>query len=112
MHEDLVLLLLLLSVKDVKFLRLLLEELGFPQSKATKVLEDNNGCIFMSKNQGQHKKAKHINYRQHFIKDAVKDGDVDLTYVATKDQAADMLTKPLGAKLFTKFRGMLMGQDF
>ena len=100
------------SVKDVKFLRLLLEELGFPQSKATKVLEDNNGCIFMSKNQGQHKKAKHINYRQHFIKDAVKDGDVDLTYVATKDQAADVLTKPLGAKLFTKFRGMLMGQDF
>ena len=100
------------SVKDVKFLRMLLEELGFPQDKPTKVLEDNNGCIFMSKNQGQHKKAKHINYRMHFIKDAVKDGEVDLTYVGTKDQAADVLTKPLGAALFTKFRGMLMGLNF
>ena len=100
------------SVKDVKFLRMLLEELGFPQDKPTKVLEDNNGCIFMSKNQGQHKKAKHINYRMHFIKDAVKDGEVDLTYVGAKDQAADVLTKPLGAALFTKFRGMLMGLNF
>ena len=48
----------------------------------------------------------------HFIKDAVKDGEVDLTYVGTKDQAADVLTKPLGAVLFTKFRGMLMGLNF
>ena len=66
----------------------------------------------MSKNQGQHKKAKHINYRMHFIKDVVKDGEVDLTYVGTKDQAADVLTKPLVAVLFTKFRGMLMGLNF
>ena len=42
----------------------------------------------------------------------MKDGDVDLTYVATKDQAADVLTKPLGAAIFTKFRGMLMGLNF
>ncbi|GKC01003.1 retrovirus-related pol polyprotein from transposon TNT 1-94 [Tanacetum coccineum] len=43
----------------------------------------------------QHSRAKHIDVRYHFIKEKVKNGIVELYFVRTKYQLADIFTKPL-----------------
>ena len=47
---------------------------------------------------------KHIEIRHHFLRDHVKRGDIDLSYVGTSDQLADIFTKPLDEARFRELR--------
>ena len=49
----------------------------------------------MSENPVFHDKSKHIKIKYHYIRDMVQRGAVKLQYVATEEQIADVLTKPL-----------------
>ena len=49
----------------------------------------------MSVNPVFHDKSKHIEIRYHFIHDMVQKGAVELQYIPTYDQIADVHTKPL-----------------
>ncbi|GJR22481.1 hypothetical protein Tco_0971008, partial [Tanacetum coccineum] len=44
--------------------------------------------------------AKHIDIRYHFIKEQVENGFVELYYVWTEYQLADIFTKPLPRERF------------
>ncbi|KAI3729653.1 hypothetical protein L6452_18315 [Arctium lappa] len=46
----------------------------------------------------QHSKTKHIDLRYHFIKDHVEKGDIEMHFVQTDYQLADLFTKPLDEK--------------
>ena len=50
-----------------------------------------------------HARTKHIEVHYHFIKERVLDGDIDLTYVRTDEQVADIFTKALGAEKLRRF---------
>ena len=54
---------------------------------------------------------KHIEVHYHFIRERVLDGDIDLTYVRTDEQVADIFTKALGAEKLRRFRAMLGVQE-
>ena len=56
---------------------------------------DNISAINISKNLVQHSRTKHINIRHHFLRDHAQKSDITLKYVSTKDQFADIFTKPL-----------------
>ena len=59
-----------------------------------------------------HARTKHIEVHYHFIRERVLDGAIDLTYVRTDEQVADIFTKALGAeKLRRQFRAMLGVQE-
>ena len=51
--------------------------------------------------------SKHIEIRYHHIKDMVQKGALKLQYVATDEQIADVLTKPLSRVKFEYFRDKL-----
>jgi hypothetical protein len=51
-----------------------------------------------------HGRCKHIDVRFHFLRDLTKDGVVELIHCRTKDQLADILTKPLKLDAFCKLR--------
>ena len=51
----------------------------------------------MIKNDKFSNRTKHIDTKFHFIKDLVAKKEIRLEYVDTKDNVADMLTKPLAA---------------
>jgi hypothetical protein len=55
----------------------------------------------------QHSRTKHIEIRNHFIRDHVARGDIELAYVCTKDQLADIFTKPLDKTRFKYLRNEL-----
>ena len=54
-----------------------------------------------------HDKSKHIEIKYHYIRDMVQRGAVKLLYVATEEQIADVLTKPLARLKFEYFRERL-----
>ena len=54
-----------------------------------------------------HDKSKNIEIKYYFIWDMVRSGAVKLQYVATDEQIADVLTKPLAKVKFEYFRERL-----
>ena len=65
---------------------------------------DNTSAINISKNPVLHSRTKHIEIRHHFIRDHVLKGDVVLEFVDTKNQLADIFTKPLSKDTFYNIR--------
>ncbi|GKB96213.1 retrovirus-related pol polyprotein from transposon TNT 1-94, partial [Tanacetum coccineum] len=61
---------------------------------------DNKSAIALCCNNVQHSRAKHIDVRYHFIKDQVENVIVELYFVRTKYQLADIFTKPLPRERF------------
>jgi hypothetical protein len=68
------------------------------------LLCDNESAIKISYNPVQHSKTKHIEIRHHFIRDHIKRGEIDLIYVNTQEQLADIFTKPLDEARFRELR--------
>ncbi|KAI3758622.1 hypothetical protein L6452_06189 [Arctium lappa] len=62
---------------------------------------DSKSAIAITANPVQHTKTKHIYVRYHFIKDNVEKGTIELFFVKTDYQLADLFTKPLDEKRFT-----------
>jgi reverse transcriptase-like protein len=71
------------------------------------LLCDSTSAISVAKNPVLHSKTKHIEVRFHFLRDHVEKGDIELSYVPTHDQLADIFTKPLDQSTFNRLRGEL-----
>ncbi|GKD00766.1 hypothetical protein Tco_1171040 [Tanacetum coccineum] len=56
---------------------------------------DNKNVIGLCYNNVQHSRSKHIDIRYHFIKEQVENGVVELYFISTEYQLADIFTKAL-----------------
>ena len=56
---------------------------------------DNTSAICLTKNPIQHSKTKHIEIRHHFIRDHVQKGDIEISFINTENQLADIFTNPI-----------------
>ena len=75
---------------------------------------DNISAINISKNPVLHSRTKHIEIRHHFLRDHVLKGDCVLEFVDTKNQLANIFTKPLPKDSFYTIRrelGLLDASD-
>ncbi|GKA86056.1 hypothetical protein Tco_0807767 [Tanacetum coccineum] len=61
---------------------------------------NNKSKIALCCNNVQHSRAKHIDVRYHFIKEQVENEIVELYFVQTEYQLADIFTKPLPRERF------------
>nr|GEW13745.1 retrovirus-related Pol polyprotein from transposon TNT 1-94 [Tanacetum cinerariifolium] len=61
---------------------------------------DNKNAIALCRNNVQHSIAKHIDVRYHIIKEQLENGIVELYFVRTEYQLADIFTKPLPEERF------------
>ena len=77
------------------------------QMDATCIHCDNQSCVKLSENPMFHDKSKHIEIKYHYIRDMVQRGVVKVQYVATEEQIADVLTKPLARLKYEYFRERL-----
>ncbi|GJQ99116.1 zinc finger, CCHC-type containing protein [Tanacetum coccineum] len=68
---------------------------------------DNKSAIELIKNPVFHGRSKHIDLRYHFIRECVERGDVVIKHVCSKEQKADILTKPLPRIQFIEMRKMM-----
>jgi hypothetical protein len=65
---------------------------------------DNESAIRMADNPVEHSRTKHTAIRYHFLRDHQQKGDIKIAYINTKDQLADIFTKPLDEQTFNKLR--------
>jgi hypothetical protein len=56
---------------------------------------NNTSAISVAKNLVFHKKMRHVERRHHFLRDHVEKGDIEMRYIGTERQLADIFTKPL-----------------
>ncbi|GJR37229.1 retrovirus-related pol polyprotein from transposon TNT 1-94 [Tanacetum coccineum] len=64
-------------------------------------------AIAISNNPLLHSRTKHIEIRYHFIKDHILKGDIELHFIPTEYQLADIFTKPLDEPTFTRLKAEL-----
>ncbi|KAJ9566325.1 hypothetical protein OSB04_002291 [Centaurea solstitialis] len=86
---------------QVLWMRNQLMDYGFQLSKIP-IYCDNTSAIAIANNPVLHSKTKHIEIRYHFIIDHVMNGDVELHFVPTEYQFADLFTKPFDEKRFNQ----------
>ena len=94
------------------WLRRILSELMHEQIGPTKILCDNKSAMALAKNPVFHGRSKHIDIKYHYIRDRVKDGEIELNFCRSEDQIADILTKPLKTETFKKLKMMLDVVEF
>ena len=61
---------------------------------------DNKSAIGISKNPMMHSKTNHIPIKYHFLWEQVAENNIRVEYVGTKEQVADIFTKPLPREAF------------
>jgi hypothetical protein len=91
---------------QILWMRQTLRDYGYKLSKVP-LLCDNESAIRMADNPIEHSRTKHIDIRYHFLRYHQQRGDIEIAYVSTKEQLADIFTKPLDEKTFTKLRNEL-----
>nr|GEX48838.1 hypothetical protein [Tanacetum cinerariifolium] len=82
------------SCAQVMWMRTQLTDYGFNYNKIP-LYCDSQSAIAISCNPVQHSRTKHIHTRYHFIKEQVENGIIELYFVRTEYQLADMFTKAL-----------------
>jgi hypothetical protein len=72
--------------------------------------QDNQSAMLLEENgqKSSSKRTRHLNIRYFFITDCIQKGQVNITYVPTKDMIGDFFTKPLQGYLFRKLRAHVM----
>ena len=84
---------------QILWMRSQLSDYGFEFNKIP-LYCDNKSAIALSCNNVQHSRAKHIDIRHHFIREQVEKGVVELYFVRSEYQLADIFTKALPRERF------------
>jgi hypothetical protein len=66
---------------------------------------DNTSAISIAKNPVFHKKRRHVERRHHFLRNHVEKGDIEMRYIDTERQLADIFTKLLDFSRFANLWG-------
>ncbi|KAK3016209.1 hypothetical protein RJ639_006211 [Escallonia herrerae] len=96
-----------LGVCEALWLRLLLQDLGCVSKQPIKLYCDNKATCDISHNLVQHDRTKHVEMDRFFIKEKLDEKIVELPHIRSEDQLADILTKAVSSRVFSKFLSKL-----
>lgn len=88
------------------WLKNLMNDLDVTGDSLVIVYEDNQTCIHSLK-KWEHKRLKHVDIKYNFVKDLVTNKQIDVKYIRTDEQTADIMTKSLTGDKFVILRDKL-----
>jgi hypothetical protein len=100
-----------LADREALWLRKLASDLRVPSSETIPIHEDNEACYYIAKGSKWSSQTKHVATMYYAVRDDITDGRIDLIPVDSKDNLADIFTKPLKRVLFERFRKALGVRD-
>jgi hypothetical protein len=96
-----------LTAAELFWLRMLLQELQISLNSPPTLWCDNSGALTLASNPVFHARTKHIEVDFHFIREKVANRDLQLHYLSTLEQIADLFTKGHTANRFCYLRDKL-----
>jgi len=76
-----------------------------------KVFEENSGALTIANTPKIRPRTKYINTKYWRFREHLKQGNITIHPVSTKDQIADLITKPLSEADFEKLKDRIMGKE-
>ena len=77
-----------------------IEQLNINNKETFHLFIDSLSAIELANNPEHHAKTKHIDIQYHFVREHVTNNTIQLSYISTKEQLADILTKTLSGLTF------------
>ena len=96
------------AVQHILFLRNELQDMGLNVENNSKVYCDNKAATILAKTDVLHDRSKHIDTKYHMIRDNVNKNIINVEWISTEEQQADLLTKALPVGIFRKLREKLL----
>ncbi|GJY34166.1 retrovirus-related pol polyprotein from transposon TNT 1-94 [Tanacetum coccineum] len=87
------------TICEVTWLHCFLKEFNVQVPTSVLMMCDNASAISLASNLVYHARTKHIEIDCHFVRDKIKAGQILPTYISTKQQWANILTKGLSKPL-------------
>lgn len=95
-----------LAAKEIVWLKKMLIECHC-EIKEYMLFVDNVSAIKVVKNPELHQHSKHIDIKYYFVRDLYEKGEINVEYVNTDEQTADVFTKALAKPRFLYLRSKL-----
>ena len=90
------------SVKEIKFVSMLLEGIGVKVQYPMTVRVDNIGAIYLSENKSVSNRTKHIDTRFHFVRNYVDEKLIEVIFVRSEENQSDGFTKNVSGDIHEK----------
>ena len=90
------------ATNEAKWLKTFFGEIGQAPKGPIRLHVDNMAVINMARNPVYQSKTKHIDIRAHHVRDETANGTIQLEYIRTDLNPADVFTKPLSPALHEK----------
>ena len=84
-----------------------LQELGLESNRPFTIFWDNQAAIQLANHPAYHPRTKHIRVAYHIIRNYIAEQEIKKVSIDTKEQLAEILTKPLPHVDFKKFRELI-----
>ena len=97
------------AAEVARYLRTILQELGFPPDGPTKLHEDNASTIKIANARQPTERSRHIDIQFFAIQDWKDNGDIVMEHIPGVINPSDDLTKPLGWVLHARHCRRMMG---
>lgn len=89
------------TTAEITWIQSLLLELGVSLPHSPTLWCNNIGATYLAANPVFHARTKHVEIDYHFVREKVAQRALDIRFISTKDQIADIMTKALSTMQFT-----------
>lgn len=83
------------AVKEIIWLKRLFESLHIKLTEVPVLQVDNSAAVKLAQNPEFHRRTKHIDIKNLFVREKVIDGTIKVLQISTEHQLADIMTKPV-----------------
>lgn len=97
--------------QDMLFIMRLLESIGLQVQKPMILEIDNKGAKDNANNWSVGGRTRHVEVREHFLRDLKEDGLINVLWIPTDENSSDLFTKNLSGPTFEKHTAIYCGHD-